>query len=232
MANLAALRQICRARYGGSRWNDEDALWNQVVLNDCVNEAHRDLAQRLLVYRQTQTYNITASDGIVELDCNVIEILPNTVEISLSSHWRRLTHVPEERLLYGYGSFREITDTDPWAYWLQAGDTFEQHRLLRLFPEPQTTVSSGLKLDAFIYPADMTADTHTPALQPAEHRHLIPLVCLRMAELDLSRGRQDAPVAYWRQQAEEALTTLKRTLTRFRRPGPRMIRPTRYHDYY
>jgi len=74
---------------------------------------------------------------------------------------------------------------------------------------------------AWVYPAELTADSDRPALDASEHDRLIPAICWGMAELDRSRGRQDAPVEYWQGQAADKALELFETIRRGTREAPR-----------
>lgn len=224
--NLDTMRKVALGNYGVSRFGDEDPLWNYHVLNDIINREHKWLAERVRCYRQTQTYDITADTSYVNLECNVIDLDPEKVRAYVSAEWRELTLVAEEDLRRSYGPLENQDSGDPLYYYLRLGDAVEAQRVLEMFPTPQTTALNGLKVAAYIYPADLSADTDAPALQVAEHNHLIPCICRGMAEVDLNRGRPDAPalVAHWTARAERAAEDLKRIMERAARPGIRRVR--------
>jgi len=74
---------------------------------------------------------------------------------------------------------------------------------------------------AWVYPSELSADTDRPPLDASEHDRLIPAICWGMAELDRSRGRQDAPVEYWQGQAADKALELFETIRRGTREAPR-----------
>lgn len=74
---------------------------------------------------------------------------------------------------------------------------------------------------AWHYPVDLEADDDRPALDASEHDRLIPAICWGMAELEQSRGRADAPVAYWQAQAQDKALELFEIIRRGTREAPR-----------
>jgi hypothetical protein len=231
--DLAGLRRSARARYGLEYSGAEDAVFTGPLLNELINEAHRELAAASLCYRQTQLYDLPLGAGgvsTVALECNVIEIDPRSVRVRAGGRWRRVGRVEEAQALYDRGPLRETANGAPSLFYLRTGDALDAHRVLEFAPGARAATPGGVELAAYIYPAPMSEDSHAPALQPAEHTKLLPFICWKMAEHEAGRGRRDAPVGYWRSRAEEAATELKRLIERFRRPGPREVRIRAYDD--
>lgn len=79
----------------------------------------------------------------------------------------------------------------------------------------------NLVYGAWVYPPELSADTDRPALDASEHDRLIPAICWGMAELERSRGRQDAPVEYWQAQAADKALELFEVIRRGTREAPR-----------
>lgn len=233
MANLKDLRRLCLGQYGNlaGRFGDEDAEFPMALLADWLNDEHRQLARATWLYRETQTYNLpVASGGVstVNLDCNIIVIVPDQVRALIGGVWRLLYPTEEDRELHASGPFEEWDSSEPTRYFLRTGAALDAHRQMVILPGATTAVTNGVKVDAYIYPALMTAETHAPAMQPAEQSALIYRVNKRMAESQLAKGVQSAGglASYFGAEAARQEAELKEVLGLSRRTGPRRIRAT------
>lgn len=235
---LSTLRKQALARYGNTagRYGTEDELFPRAVMHDLINEAHRWLAEQTLCYRLRDEYDLPLGSGgksSIALDCNVICLDDFTLRIQYQSTWRTLQYADEEQLYQHFDAFEQSSNGTPLYYYLRMGSAIDAQQYLELYPGSDTAVTAGVRVEAYIYPALMSAEDSSPALQPGQHSKLIPAVCWKMAEMDLSRGVRDAPVAYWEAQAYRAMQELKELIDLAKRPEPRRIREVDdYGGYY
>lgn len=225
--DLATLRRTILGRYGRSPYAGEDELFPREQMHYLINAAHRTLAERALCYRQTQTYTLPAASGgvsTVSLDCNVIEIIPDRCRFLNGSTWVTLSAVDESDVVRTQGAIDSAGTGTPIAYWLQRGEALDAVVQALVYPGIASQVSNGFKCDVYVYPSLMSAETDTPAIQPAEHPAIVALCCAELARTDASRGRPDAPVQMWEAEARRALDTLSGRVRRQTRPARRTIR--------
>lgn len=215
--NLGQMIQTARGRYGDSRYAVESELLPHPVMVDLANEAHRWLAEEVRCYRQKQEYNLPlGADGLstVSLQCNVIAPVKRSLRIKVGSDWRAVELISEDEAWSRYELFDNLANATPVAGFMRLGTAFDAQRVLELVPGSDTAVTSGVRTWADIYPARMTEDTHVPALQPAEHDRLIPVMCWKMAERVRESGRPADPL-YWQRLAFQAATDLRRIMRGF-----------------
>lgn len=225
---LAQLRKRALGRYGltGAYLGAEDSLFPLPLVADVLNEKHRALAEWTRCYRETQTYTIpVSSSGLstVSLNCNLIEIVPGTVRAYQGSVWGDLLPQAEYAQRGTYGPFEQLSTGTALYYYPRVGSAVGGQRVLELAPGVTTAITNGLKLDAYVYPGNLTAETDAPALQVAEHPVLLKLCCWALAEIELSRGRADAPLAYWQAEAMREAEELRRVIDGFKNPGYRRV---------
>jgi hypothetical protein len=195
-------------RYGLAP-NAEDALLNQNLMVERVNELLQELADEGAGFREEFTLNLSSSTGVHALSSRVIRIEDGTVRIDyagdgLFSTRPRQVEEPYLRRLEGSLEYREA-GTPSW-YYTQRGTVADAMLALVLYPQSNTARTGGLKLWARSYPAALVVTTDTLPLQLGEERFLIPGICLALAEVECSRGRRDAPLQYWASRWQQALT--------------------------
>lgn len=234
---LSTIRMQALTRYGNTaaRYGTEDELFPRAVMHDLINEAHRWLAEQTLCYRLRDEYDLPLGSGgksSVALDCNVICLDDFTLRIQYGGTWRTLEYVDEEELYDTFDALEQTSNGVPQYYYLRMGSAIDAQQYLELYPGSDTAVTSGVRVEAYIYPALMSAETDSPALQPGYHPKLIPAICWKMAEMDLSRGVRDAPVLYWKGEAQQAAQELKDLIDLAKRPEPRRVRHIDTDAYY
>lgn len=220
-------RKVCQARYGLSIFGEEDAFFNRVLMLDLVNEAHRWLAEAARCYWAELTADVTADTGWVPCDCNVIEVdTTQPVRWYDGAQWRALSQVLEpDQFLAAHGPREEVDSGDPARYWTRLGAYQDAHRVIELWPTPDTTLVAGVKYAAWVYPGEITGDAQTFALQPAEHHRIVNAVLWKMALADRARGNTQAPNPdSFYQLALSDAQELKRILSHAHRGGTRRVR--------
>jgi hypothetical protein len=225
---LSEILNVARGRYGLDRFGDEDPLLNDVILTDLANEKHRWLAAETLCYRATKTHDLPVmANGLstVGLDCLVIQpVEPMNVRVNYDGAWQRLEHCEQEELIRCHGPLENEPAGTPRYYYHRLGTSLDNQRIIEVFPGVAAQVDGGFKIDCYVYPSLMSADTATPAISPAEHTRLIPAICWGMAEVQFSRGQASAAlVSYWEAQARQAAAELKRVIDANRRTQPRQV---------
>jgi hypothetical protein len=222
---------MCLSRYGSlsGRFGAEDAEFPMPVMADFINDAHRKVAERTRCYRTAFTENLPLGSGgksTVSLDCNIIDIVPESVEISYASEWRSLANESQHTLTTCLGPLRQLSNGTPQWYFTRVGSALDAQRVMEIVPGSDTAVTSGVRFEAYIYPALLTAETHAFALQPAENEPVLYGVCRRMAEVQLAKGRQDAVrlVQYFGGKEDEEIRRLSAIIAEAKHPGNREIR--------
>lgn len=218
---LTEIRQIAKGRYGLARTATEDALFTDTVLTDLVNEAHRWLAREAwLYYESDRTETLVNAQRRYALDSDVIRLDPATVRINFGGSYAVLAHRLQGSLMQQYGALESTADGTPVAFFLAGGElTNDEGTVVTLYPAPNG--AGTLLYAAWVYPAALANDSDRPPFQASEHDRLIPAVCWKMAELDRSRGRAEAPVEYWAQMAVQAKDELLRAQRDGGYPVPR-----------
>lgn len=205
---LSEIRQVVKGRYGLDRSTTADALFTDAVLNDLINEAHRTLARKAWLYKDTDR-NETLVGGTKRyaLDTDVIRIDPTTMRIVVSGTYTTLLHRNEGSLRFDAGPLESVSSGTPAYWWWEQGElTNDEQVVVQLHPTP--SAAGTLYYSAWVYPADLSADADRPKFSALEHDRLVPVTCWKMAEVERSRGRDDAPVEYWAQAAAQAIDEL------------------------
>jgi len=225
---LAQLIRLAKARYGQSYSNAEDGAFTQPFMIELFNEAQNWVASIarphfnpdiVVTWSAVSTYD----DWVKEVSNRVIEILPASVRWKRTTGqatWSRVAQRYYESLVEEYGPLEDVAQvTQPLYFFLYTGGEFNETaeaavpgssnpgRKIRLVPGPSAVGS--LKFAGWTYPTQLTATTERPDLQESEHYRYIPVMCMKMAEFDASRGRSDAPVDLWTARAIESTEELK-----------------------
>lgn len=199
--DLSTLRKTAKGYYGLAFSTAADDEFPDDVLNVLTNDAHKWVVEIARPYYGEITANISAGTSTVNLDPTVLELDFHTVRINLNSTWLTLQARTQRDLTEQYGPLNNLAQGDTVWFYVRGGSAAGAGQVLELVPKPDETVASGLKYKAWTYPADLSGDSDTPALQAAQHHRLIPAICWKMALLQQSRGRENAPVATWYEAA-------------------------------
>lgn len=238
--DLTTLRQVAKGDYGRGENTTADPVFTDAVLNTRINRAHRRLAYECKLYRRTFTVDLpiaSAGLSVITLNASVYEVDPSTVVVLNGATWQAVRPSDERTIRQLYGPPDEVAAGIPSRFWCEEssdGGTVASaagtNRQLVLWPGATAAVTNGCKFDAWVYPADLTADGHIPPFPVSEHDHLIPLICHEMAKLDYTQGRADpALVSLWAETERISIAQLRRKMQRSRNPGPREVR-LRYCD--
>ncbi len=219
-------------RMGLDTWAESE-FFPRALMYQFFNQSHRALATEARLYQQTQTYDVpiaAANVGysLVALDCNVIDILPRTVDYLDGSTWRQLHEVQKEEAEDPY-TLRNSGSGGPVIFWRQLGDALDAQINLGVYPAPASAVTNGLKVRAVVAPSAASADTDTPALQVAWHEWILPGMCRRMSERLHAAGAAGAPalLQYWTRQEEAAHLAARNKMSRLAGTGRRVRVPFR-----
>lgn len=231
---LAELRRGALLRFGLNPYEGEDPVLLLPLLNDLVNEAHRQAAREAKLYRRTFNPDVPAGSGgvaTVSVDETVWELDRSfrAVQVLNGSTWRELYPRTEAELVDQYGPLANAASGTPHSYFEAMGYQDSAQRQLILFPGPSAAISSGLKYTAWVYPDTLSSDSDRPELPAGEHDLLIPLICWKMAEVRADPGL----LQVWSRSGNEALLELRRRMERYRRGGGvRRVRIDRQSDLY
>lgn len=201
----------------------EDSVFITSVLLEYANAAHRKLAEAGLRYWVERSADIVANDGRVELAADIIRIENESVVLFHDTEYRPLPRKTAQQLRRDYGPLQARQPGTPGCFYQTTGDTAETARAIQLFPKPDFSQAGGLLYSAYIYPAVWANEQTEVPLGDGEGDKLTPLICQQMAAAELSRGVRQAPVAYWTQLAEAAITAFEEEAQRARRTGPRRV---------
>lgn len=206
--NLSTLRTEARSGYGLDR-SAADARFTDAVMTPLVNRAHHWLTGQALPYRGTLTANLTQNTNQFVADTTVIAIDLGTVRANISSVWTALRHRLRDSLIEEFGPLEAVAHGTPLYVTTMAGSADSQARRFELWPgSSASTVSSGLKYDAWVYAADLSGDSDIPELQPAEHYLLLNPIRWQMALIDQANGGDGANVKHWQELAAQDAMTL------------------------
>lgn len=193
--DLTTLRQVAKGQYGLEKSATADALFTDSVLTDMVNAAHMEFAAvTRCYYAETLTFNTVIGQVSYALSPAVIEVDLATVRANLGPY-KKLAYKLRRSLVEANGPPETWVNGSPTNFFVRPGAAAGQAKMMDLYPPPLNIVA--VNYDAWVYPAVLTADGDTPVLEASEHYRLIPWVCWKMACLEASRGRADAPVALW-----------------------------------
>lgn len=220
--NLQDLRRKALGRYGNIEGylGDEDSRFPLPLLSDVLNQSHRRIAELIRCYRESQSYDVPlVSNGLctVLLNCNVIEVIDGTVRFNSDGTWLNL-NPQAEQAERSFGPFEGRSDSTPFYYYLRVGAAVGGQRVLEIYPGG-AAVTDGLKLDAYIYPGNMTATTDAPSLQVAEHPVLLTACCQALAEIEGNVGKWQL----WSAKLDAEIEDLRRIMGDFKSPGTRRI---------
>lgn len=224
MATWSALLQRARRRYGLESLAD-DALLNDLLFLDRVNEILREFALKAGGFREEFTVNLPTT-AAVALSPRVIRILDDTLRIDYDGDGIfeiAPQLVPEQTLRKWFGVLETADAGTPAYFYMQRGSTAESMVNLVLYPRSDTAQTSGIKLAARTTPAAITTGTDSLPLQEGEEPYLIPGICLALAETELSRGRKDAPIELWERRWEQAKTDYTDFVEDTTRVGRRVV---------
>ena len=232
MSTVAQIRERALRRYGLKGDGTEDRQFTHPLMRDLINEAWRWLAREARCISALKTTHLKANQDFVVLDPEVYDFDPDTVRAkSDGSTWRPLQPVTEAWLIHDRGSLEECDAGVPAYYWAQTYASESSHRRLYLHPTPNQDVDDGFRYHAWVYPRRELTDDDEFELPEAEDDCLLPAVNWRMALLERSHGRRDAPVEDFFTLAETRARALKSTLERHRNPGPRRVRVDRWDEF-
>ena len=211
MADFTTLRQVVKGRYGLDRSTTADALFTDTILGDLINEAHRWLAREAwLYYEMDRTETLVNGTKRYALDTDVIRVDPTTIRQVVGGTYSTLLPRNEAALRYDVGPLESVSTGTATGFWLNQGElTNDETVVISLHPTPNA--AGTLLYSAWVYPADLSADGDRPKLQASEHDRLVIVTCWKMSEVELSRGRENAPVAYWQPLAQRAAAELAAT---------------------
>jgi hypothetical protein len=229
--NLQDLRRAALGRLGktSAYFGEEDRDFPLPLLTEALTERHRKIAELTRCYRESQVYDLPQSSSgvsLVSLDCNVIEILPDTVHWLNGTAWTQLDPYAEGLQRWSDAPFEGRADGTPATFYTAVGSTVGGQRQLVISPGVSAAVTNGLRLDAYVYPGVFSATTDAAALQVAEHPILVTAAVVACAEIMLGRGEAAAVnlLQYWGAKYERELGDLRRVMDDFKQPGVRLIR--------
>lgn len=197
------IRRRAGARYGLAA-GAEDALLNEPLFLARVNELLQEVAENARAFRQEFTIDLPTSNPTA-LDSRVLDLIEQTMRADTDGDGVYETEIgwaDEQRLRREWGVVENLPAGTPCCYFTQRGSVAGAMLGLVLLPVPSTARTNGLKFSAYVYPAAITQASDALPLQLGEERFLIPGICYCLAQVEASRGRRDAPLAFW--QAEWA----------------------------
>lgn len=198
------LRRRAVRRYGLAP-GAEDPLLNDPLYLDRVNELLQEAAETTRAFRESFTYNL-ASPTV--LSNRILQVIEGTVRADLDGSGQYLTDLDrgdEQELRRVFGPLETVAASSPMFWHITRGDLADGELNLQLTPRPSQTVTNGLQLQAYVYPLPIVNLSDTMPLQVGEERHLLPGLCYALAQTEASRGRRDAPLAYWQAEWDRAL---------------------------
>jgi hypothetical protein len=209
---LADVRQLARGLYGLEYSTTEDQLYQNPFLNKLVNKAHHWFAGvTRCYYDDAQAITLIATQQSYALANTVIEPDIRTFRVLISTTYTRLKCRYFHSLLEQYGALESVAAVaTPTDFYIRAGTANAAVKKIEIVPKPSGigTVYFG----AWIYPAELSADSDTLPLADPDIYRLVSAICWQMAEFDASRGRPDAPVALWAQRAMAEAIELQRII--------------------
>lgn len=187
----------------------EDSVLNDLLLLDRVNELLQEVAESARAFRLEFTLDLPTSNPTA-LDSRVLQIVERTMRADTDGDGQfetELEWVDEQRLRREWGASENVPAGVPGYYYTQRGGAAGSMLGLCLAPVPVTARTNGLKFSAYVYPSPIAAASDTLPLQLGEERFLLPGICYCLAYVEASRGRRDAPVAFWQSEWMQSLTS-------------------------
>lgn len=224
---LQDVRQIARGQYGLEYSTSEDLLYTNPLLDAQINAAYSWLVG---VARPLYNADLTVSITVPGAGVRAVYTLdPKVIEPDLPTFWtfnavgsvyKALAHRYYRSCMVSYAGPNEaVTAGTPTAYSLDGGNANAALKKVTLWPRPVAALT--LHYGAWVYPAKLVNDTDVLEMEDADVYRLIPAVCWKMAEFDLSRGRGDAPAGVWADRAWKEAMEFQRLMRFGVREAPR-----------
>lgn len=218
---LAQLRHQALARFGIQSWDAEHPVLTWGVVRNAINQAHRWFAARTLCYYEhDRSEALAQGTARYALDADVIRIDPNSVRVNVGGSYTQLVPRVLGSLLVQYGALEGVAQATPTFFVAEmGGEANDETAALRLVPTPSAVAT--LYYGAWVYPAELSAETDRPRLADAEQHRLLAPICWKLAEA-LSQAGETADPAYWLQLAEQEVAEFSALLHGGGQRQPRM----------
>ncbi len=226
---LDTLRQVTRNRYGLALGATADDLYTDAMLTSIINQAIRLICQKTFcLYQAAKSISLVNGTQTYALGTDVLLEDESTFVYTLASTYTRLKPRRQESLLEQYGPFQSVAAAATLGgFFCHAGYQDNNQRMVTIIPAPNA--SGTLKFNAWIYPTDLSANSDTPELADGDQDIIHTVACWKLAEFDLSRGREGAQgIEVWAKEAMEGIDSLRaRLMSTMTRPLPRSLREPR-----
>lgn len=158
--------------------------WSNTVINDRLNEVHKEICARALIYRVRATA-VNIVSGTAEYDMPTDFIKEEAIYfLNSSSEWRPLVKKTEKELDMYDKNWRDTSGDPSTHYYLRIDK-------IGLYPNPSVTRNSALRVDYIRVPASFTQDTDVPFGSLAEYYPYHRLVAVETARRCMSDRGQD-----------------------------------------
>lgn len=196
-----ALRTEIRQLINDTSVDTDRQRFSDTVLNTRIDDAQERIVQLTKCIESRITTDITA--GTSEYDFPA-EFLIETQVLYLNSDgdWKMLRKISETELNYYYSTWRSESGT-PSHYYLRRSAT-----KLGLYPNPDTSRTSALRIDFVRRPTALVDDTSIPFNALTRLYPFHDIICLEVAKLCSLDEKKMDPVTYFEQKLVQRLRQL------------------------
>lgn len=203
---LANARQEVRGLYGLTYSTAEDSLFANSFLTTLINKSYYWLAGvTRCFHKRDLKAALTSGQATYELDERLIQSVANSFRYNLTvvgTTWEPLGLRLYTSVMQQYGALENVPSGPTKGYVILPSDGGHTTRTVLLVPAPLFATGTGeLRYSGWVYPEALVNDDDPIQLSDPDCFRLYAASAWQLAMFERSRGRPDAPVELWQQQA-------------------------------